>query len=62
MGRHSVAGVSTAYSGPRAGWREREGTGVSCFFYSAALVFYSEIFLRRHWKLESPLVVRNGLK
>lgn len=35
---------------------------LSCFFYGAALVFFSEVFLRRHWKLESPLVVGNGLK
>lgn len=35
---------------------------LSCFFYGAMLVFFSEVFLRRHWKLESPLVVRDGLK
>ncbi len=33
-----------------------------CFFYGAVLVFLSEAFLRRHWRFESTLVVRNGLK
>lgn len=37
---------------------------LSCFFYSAAVFFFvfSEVFLRRHWKLESPCVIGNGLK